>query len=136
MDHTIEVCLIQEVEEVYGVKQVTKSVRAEPNPLALPHSQPGDTVTWLLDESAAGKNLRVVFRQVLPLDGSAAQATNGPFSQLSTDAGRIVGTLEGNIRQGRYLYGFFAGDTKVPWANRLEGEDNFGGLDIPKPPPR
>jgi hypothetical protein len=130
MDHMIKVSLIkvEGVEGVNGDKQPLHRVRAEPNPLIL---NPGDTVAWSFDETVGGRNLRVQFEQIQILPGP-----NGPFESLFHEANRIVGADQTAARVERFIYNFFENGVKVPWDNPIEGKQNFGGLDIPKPRPR
>jgi hypothetical protein len=113
-----------------------RGVRAEENPLG---ANPGDTVTWFFGESTAstvGKNLHVVFREVELADGSGKTepcGPNGPFSELSRNPEQIVGTISPTAQKGRYLYDVFL---KLDWINPLPPDGNFGGVDVPPPPPR
>jgi hypothetical protein len=128
MDHMIKVSLIPRVEVVNGVEQATDRVRAEPNLLTL---QPEDTVTWIFDETVGERNLQVQFEQIQVLPGP-----NGPFPWLLHEAGRILGKERTAARIERFIYHFVEDGAQVPWDNPIGEKQNFGGLDIPKPPPR
>jgi hypothetical protein len=126
MDHVIKVSLDE------------GEVRADPNPL--PNLRPGDTVTWLLPAGLDESDLRVEFQEIRPLSADDAPARrrrcgrNGPFATLTREPGRIFG----RVPRRRYIYKFFQGDEQIQWGegNRLPGDENFGGLDDPQPPPR
>lgn len=127
-DHTIRVT----------VNRRSFGVRAESNPLS--GVQPGETVAWVFD--AAEKDLRVVFKRFEPADGSEILEPvdpRGPFESLTASEGRISGTISKALSErdrGRFIYDVFAGETKLGWSNPLPDGGNFGGLDIPPPPPR
>ena len=113
-------------------------VAAEKNPLG---ANPGDTVIWLWDAATAstiGKDLQVMFREVELADGSGTQpcGPSGPFSDVSRSAERIIGTIAFGSQKGRYLYDIFKDSKKLNWINPLPPNQNFGGLDVPPPPPR
>lgn len=123
-------------QKTISVRVTGNGVRAMENPS---EALPGDTVTWLFQNGTVGKDLRVVFREVEPADGSTAAecGPNGPFSELARSADRIVGTIPSSVhQQGLFLYDVFEGDTKLEWINPLPPGRNFGGVDVPPPPPR
>jgi hypothetical protein len=123
-------------QQTISVRVSGEGIRAMENPTG---AHPGDTVTWLFQGDTVGKDVRVVFREVEPADGSptAECGPNGPFSELARSADRIVGRIPSPVQtKGRFLYDVFEGDKKLEWINRLPPDQNFGGLDIPPPPPR
>lgn len=129
MDHSIHVIL------------VNGTVQAKPNPL--PKVRPGDTVAWDLgDETVRDRDLHVEFQEVRTKLADGNEATgpcgkDGPFSSVSKENGRIFGTVAQG-RLGLFIYKFFEDGTQVEWEkeNRMHGEENFGGVDVPPPPPR
>lgn len=124
-------------------------VHADPNPLPARSAQgpqtalsPGDTVTWHFDP---GRKLQVAFLNVASLDQNgnvgALQLSNpiGPFSSLSLDTGKIVGTIgpaiPQDIRQAqRCVYKLFENGVALGWHNPVQG-GNGGGIDNPRTPP-
>ena len=62
----------------------------------------------------------------------------GPFSKpLAMIGKQISGTIAPEAPNGRYLYDIHDGDNKsLNWLTKLSPDQNFGGLDIPKSPPR
>jgi len=99
-----------------------------------------ETVTWVFGPGS--DNLRVVFKKA-ELSNSSGVGSNllineqGPFSRpLSMIGGQISGTIAQETPNGRYLYDIHDGNNRLlPWVNPVSPEQNFGGLDIPKPPP-
>jgi hypothetical protein len=132
MNHTIHVTL------------VNGAVHALPNPL--PAVQPGDTVVWdLVDETVRNRDLHVEFEEVRTPKTDGREATNGftarpcgkdgPFNGISKENDRILGTVAQG-RQGLFIYKFFEDGTQVDWGNRMLGDENFGGVDVPPSAPR
>ncbi|MFY9822656.1 MAG: hypothetical protein WAM82_14820 [Thermoanaerobaculia bacterium] len=97
-----------------------------------------ETVTWVFT-GPGSDNLRVVFKKVELSNSSGVLLINeqGPFSRtLSMIGARISGTIAKEAPNGRYLYDIHDGDNKsLNWLTKLPPDHNFGGLDIPKPPP-
>jgi hypothetical protein len=99
-----------------------------------------ETVTWVFKFiDTASDNLRVVFKKVeLPNNsGTLLIYEQGPFSRpLSMIGGQISGTIAQEAPNGRYLYDIHDGNNQsLKWLPPLSTTQNFGGLDIPKPPP-
>lgn len=119
---TITVSLYRSKE---GDENSEETVHAVPNPQIV---EPGEELIWRFDPTVGDRKLRV------KLEGS------DPFTgPLSHEAGQIVGTIRQDVaRDKRFTYKFVEGenDEQVTWGNRLENEENFGGLDVPPPPPR
>ena len=101
-----------------------------------------ETVTWVFTDPGSD-DLRVVFKKVeLPnssgvLSSSLLIYEQGPFSRpLSMIGGQISGTIAQEAPNGRYLYDIHDGNNQpLKWEIPLSIDQNFGGLDIPKPPP-
>ena len=112
-------------------------VTAEPNRLPC---GPGDTVEWDLGSSAEAGELRIEFEKVLALpDGELLDnEVISPFTGDPVSApGRITGTVRTDVVPGRcFVYRFFRGDDPLSWENPMSPTQDFGGLDIPPPPPR
>lgn len=119
-----------------NVKVTADGVSAVENPQSARQS---DTVTWVFT-GPGSDNLRVVFKKVeLPnSSGVLLIYEQGPFSRpLSIIGGQISGTIAQEAPNGRYLYDIHDGNNKsLNWLNPISPDQNFGGLDIPKPPPR
>lgn len=123
MQHTIELT----------VKR--NEVRAEPNPL--PNVAPGDTVLFDVTAVPSGlrpRDLEVEFHEVRVPCGP-----QGPFAfPLTGMTGRVA-----KGQGGLYIYRVFAvtggphGPLRTPlnWVNGLEPGGNFGGINVPRPPP-
>ncbi|MEO6195009.1 MAG: hypothetical protein ABIS20_18490 [Thermoanaerobaculia bacterium] len=98
-----------------------------------------ETVTWVFTFIGPGSDdLRVVFKKVeLPNSSGLLIYEQGPFSRpLSMIRGQIIGTIAQEAPNGRYLYDIHDGNNQsLPWLTPLSRTQNFGGLDIPKPPP-
>ncbi|HYX25632.1 MAG TPA: hypothetical protein VFC23_15885 [Thermoanaerobaculia bacterium] len=99
-----------------------------------------ETVTWVFTFiGPASDNLRVVFKKVeLPnSSGVLLIYEQGPFSRpLSMIGNQISGTIAPEAPNGRYLYDIHDGNNKsLNWVTKLSPDQNFGGLDVPKPPP-
>ncbi|HEX9945398.1 MAG TPA: hypothetical protein VGG03_25585 [Thermoanaerobaculia bacterium] len=96
------------------------------------------TVIWVFDPDPG--NLHVVFKKVELSNNSGVLLINerGPFYRpLSMRGKRLSGTIAPNAPDGRYLYDIHDGNNKqVKWLTPLSPDQNFGGLDVPKPPPR
>jgi hypothetical protein len=131
MDHVIRLMLLVET----GRDTRSDMVVADPNPLR--DVAPGDTVSWVFDEQDAALGPSIVFkkRQTLPDDGAVPESCppEGPFLGFERTARKITGTVAPD-RQGRFLYDVFSGGVLHDWLNSMEGQ-NFGGIDLPKPPP-
>jgi len=128
MRHVIEVTLSE-----------AKKVSAIPNPLE--EVQPGDTVVWSFVPSEVGNGLQIGFLGVQVLAGGEElqeSEPNQPFAfPLAQEAGKLVGVVRADVVRGRrFKYGFFGGDGQIAWAEKMEDIHDFGGLDIPPPPPR
>ena len=97
-----------------------------------------ETVTWVFT-GPASDDLRVVFKKVeLPnSSGVLLIYEQGPFSRpLSMIGNQISGTIAPDAPNGRYLYDIHDGNNKsLKWSPPLNKNQNFGGLDVPKPPP-
>jgi hypothetical protein len=116
------------------VKLTNKGVVAVKNPEAADQTA---TVAWVFDSGP--DDLHVVFKKVeLPNGSSLLLHEQGPFSRpLSMSGNQISGTIAPDAPDGRYLYDIRDGkNQRLTWANPLGPDQNFGGLDIPKPPPR
>jgi hypothetical protein len=99
-----------------------------------------ETVTWVFTFiGIASDNLRVVFKKVELSNNSGVLLINeqGPFSgPLSMIGGQISGTIAQDAPWGRYLYDIHDGKNQpMDWLTKLSINQNFGGLDVPKPPP-
>lgn len=96
-----------------------------------------ETVTWVFPPGS--DDLRVVFKKVeLPNNsGVLLIYEQGPFSRpLSMIGNQISGTIAPEAPNGRYLYDIHDGNNQsLKWSPQLSKTQNFGGLDIPKPPP-
>lgn len=116
-----------------NVKLTPAGVVALENPGA---ADLNETVTWVFD--SAPDDLHVVFKKVELSNGAGGLliAEQGPFSKpLSRSGKEISGTIAPDAPYGRYLYDIRDGkNQRLHWVNRLSPEQNFGGLDIPKPP--
>ncbi len=139
MEHLITVKLVVNAE---GKEKVV----AEPNPL--PGVEPGDIVVWMLAPSTDGRALRVEFEEVWTLgpDGKevdpkarikplepAARPCLGPNSE----SGRIIGVVKADVARGkRFVYKVMDDGGQLAWGNPMLGTENFGGMDVPAPPPR
>jgi hypothetical protein len=113
-------------------------VSAKKNPQSAKQTE---TVTWVFTFiGTASDNLRVVFKKVELPNSSGVLLNNeqGPFSgPLSMSGNQISGTIAPDAPDGRYLYDIRDGkNQRLTWVNPLGPDQNFGGLDIPKPPPR
>lgn len=97
-----------------------------------------ETVTWVFT-GPGSDNLRVVFKKVEFPDNAGALLIyeQGPFSSpLSMIGGQISGTIAQEAPNGRYLYDIHDGNNQpLTWLPPLSKTQNFGGLDVPKPPP-
>ena len=117
-----------------NVTVTAEGVRAEANPQA---ARQTDTVTWVFEPGS--EDLRVVFKKVELADNADALLTyeQGPFSRtLSMIGGKLSGTIAQDAPNGRYLYDIHDGNNqRLNWLNPLSTDQNFGGLDVPKPPP-
>jgi hypothetical protein len=82
----------------------------------------GEEVTWDCQGRAANRGLRVVFVNLSPLQG------------VQPNGNQITGTVRSNADDGIHIYNIFQGDTQLDWANPVSGNENFGGLEIPRPP--
>ncbi|HEX3527867.1 MAG TPA: hypothetical protein VH988_12450 [Thermoanaerobaculia bacterium] len=96
-----------------------------------------DIVTWVFEPGS--EDLRVVFKKVELANNSGALLIyeQGPFSSpLSRIGGELSGTIAKDAPDGRYLYDIHDGNNqRLNWEIPLSIDQNFGGLDIPKPPP-
>ena len=120
-----------------NVTVTAEGVSAVENPQTAKQTE---TVTWVFTFiGTASDNLRVVFKTVELPNNSGAQLIHeqGPFSRpLSMIGGQISGTIAQEMPDGRYLYDIHDGtNQRVKWVTPLSPTQNFGGLDIPKPPP-
>lgn len=115
-------------------ESAVERVFAEPNPQRVAI---GDTVSWVFTPEAKDRNLRVAFQEVQALGGAKLRDCDakGPLASLTLDGDRVA-AAPGAPPGERFIYKFMAGDDQFPWGNRLDGDQNFGGLDIPQPPPR
>jgi hypothetical protein len=113
---------------------VGREVSAVGNPQSARQS---DTVTWIFPPGS--DDLRVVFKKVELSNSSGVLLIyeQGPFSRpLSMIGGRISGTIAPDAPNGRYLYDIHDGNNQpLTWLPPLSKTQNFGGLDVPKPPP-
>lgn len=139
---------------VIRITPIDRSIEADHNPFPGVRKdgvslQPGDTVTWVVP---ADRQMRVVFDQKrdLPVNGNALQRSDpeGPFEYLSSEKGKIVGTVRADLPEGpagqlqRFYYEIFEQDKPVSWISKpIEDLDNDsglvrgGGIDVPKKPP-
>ena len=107
-------------------------VSAEKNPEAADQT---DTITWVFNSGR--DDLQVVFKKVEFRNGSSLLLhEQGPFSRpLSRKGRKISGTIAAAAPGGRYLYDIRDGNNQqLTWLNPLSEDQNFGGLDVPKPP--
>jgi hypothetical protein len=111
-----------------------QGVAAVPNPAA---ANPGELVVWNFRPSS--QTFRVVFKEFQPPNGPKEPISNQrPFTQpLSTDPGPVGSIIDPGAQRGRYIYDIEdAEGRKLNWLNHLPPNQNFGGLDVPKPPPK
>lgn len=127
----------------------TLTVSANPNPLPgdrPPLLEPGDTVTWILDETATGRELQAVFVQFLDLitPGSQLQPCNplGPFQSLEVLPGGIKGTVRPYVneptRRTRFFYRLVERGVPLNWEPPVDlapDKAAGGGIDLPVRPP-
>ena len=125
------------------------TVSVDPNPLPgdqPPVLDPGDTVTWILDETATGRELQPLFAQILELSpGSLLRPCNplGPFQSLEVVPGGIKGIVrpyvKDPIRKTRFFYKLVEKGVALNWdPPLLPGAPDptvGGGIDIPTKPP-
>jgi hypothetical protein len=121
-----------------NVTVTAAGVSAVENPQAAKQTE---TVTWVFTFIPPGADdLRVVFKKVELSNNSGVLLIyeQGPFSRpLSMIGNQISGTIAQEAPNGRYLYDIHDGNNKaLNWVTKLSPEQNFGGLDIPKPPPK
>jgi hypothetical protein len=114
--------------------QEEREVRAVANPQT---AKQADTVTWVFEPGS--EDLRVVFKKVELANDSGALLIyeQGPFSRALSRIGvELSGTIAKDAPDGRYLYDIHDGNNQpLKWRNPISKDQNFGGLDIPKPPP-
>lgn len=134
MDHVIVVSL-KSSDSPAGAPEV--KVFADPSTLPC---GPGDTVTWDLGSSEEARELRIEFDQVQALPGGeplGSEAIHPFIAAPVSEAGRITGTVRSDVAPGRFFgYRFFRGDARLSWVNPASATQDFGGLEIPPPPPR
>jgi hypothetical protein len=119
-----------------------------PNPLEIQQPiSPGDTITWIFDDSVGGEDLRVVFkglRDLTPTPGLSRDVADGrgPFENLSPlKERRIEGTFRPDLiereRTTRFFYRVIRDGVALEWEDPVELNDttNGGGIDIPGKPP-
>lgn len=103
----------------------------------------GDTVTWVFIGGSA--DLHMVFKEVRFPNASGGLGSSefveeqGPFSgPLSRSRNEISGTIAEYARNGRYLYEIRDGNGRpLHWTTPLMPKrENFGGLDVPRTPPK
>jgi hypothetical protein len=127
------------IDVTLGGANGAQVVTALENPL---RAAPGDVVTWRLDAMSANRQIRIQFVEVRRLSGpdvDQVSSPDGPFASLVQDGAEIVGTLPQDVDlDRRFIYKFVMGENneQVTWGNPIDGTENFGGLDIPQPPPR
>jgi len=101
---------------------------------------PGDTVEWDLGSSQEAEELRVRFEKVqeLPNLQPVQSEVLHPFTDAPVfEVGRITGTIRSDVVPGRrFSYRFFLTDEALSWTEPISETQDFGGLDIPPPPPR
>ena len=120
---------------------VALTTRREVSAVGNPQSaRQTETVTWIFPPGS--DDLRVVFKKVeLPNSSGVLSSLliyeQGPFSRpLSMIGNQISGTIAQEAPDGRYLYDIHDGNNQpLTWLPPLSPTQNFGGLDIPKPPP-
>lgn len=106
-------------------------VTAVPNPLS--GVQPTDTVVFDIQGAPQGTVIDLEFREV-----RRSSALIGPFVSISpTSPTQITGTAGAGQR---FIYKVFAVNqqgqrTELTWNSPLEPLGNFGGIDVPQPPP-
>ena len=111
-----------------------QGVAARPNPVG---ADRGELVVWNFRPSS--QTFRVVFKEFQPPNGPKERISGQrPFSQpLLTDPGPVGGIIDPGAQAGRYIYDIQdAEGKKLNWLNHLPPDQNFGGLDVPKPPVR
>jgi hypothetical protein len=127
------------IDVTLGEANGAEVVTALENPLK---AAPGDVVTWRLDAKSTNRQIRIQFVEVRLLSDEklrGAAGPDGPFVSLVQDGAEIVGILPQEVAlDRRFIYKFVVGENgeQVTWGNPIEGTENFGGLDIPQPPPR
>jgi len=132
---TIEVTLAVSVAGVEAKTVTADGVEVSgKNPQAATQD---DSVKWVF--ISGPDDLHVVFKKVeLPnSSGVLLIYEQGPFSRpLSMIGNQISGTIAPDAPNGRYLYDIHDGNNKsLKWSPPLNKNQNFGGLDVPKPPP-
>ncbi len=141
MDHTIVVTL--------NNSTTPPTVRVYPNPL-LGYQPPvlglGDTIVWIFDESARGRDLQPLFVQVLDLvDPSATyRPCNplGPLYSLELVPDGVKGTVRWYVQdpnqRTRFFYQFLEKGVPLNWDPRVDKAPDQvagGGIDVPVKPP-
>lgn len=126
------------MQHTVKLKVKAGKVSAEPNPL--PNVRPGDTVRFEVGPTLIAKagHLEVEFHEVRSPCGP-----EGPFAAPAAGSGAFSGQV-GPQRNGLFIYRVFAvqegpqGVQRKPldWVNGLDPGGNFGGIDVPKPPPK
>lgn len=107
--------------DIFVTLDADDRVTAETNPS---EANRGEEVTWHCQGRAAGRGLRVVF-----------QEDDGPFDGLrSTSVDQVNGTVRPDAATGLHFYNIFDEDTRLEWANPVSPQQNFGGIEIPRPP--
>jgi len=141
MSHTIIVTL--------NTATTPHTVSANPNPLPgdqPPIVEPGDTVIWILDETATGTELQPLFTnfQDLTTPGSMFKPSNpfGPFQSLEVIPGGIKGIVRPYVkdlsRKTRFFYKLVEKGEAPNWQPPIPGAPDptvGGGIDIPTKPP-
>jgi hypothetical protein len=111
-----------------------QDVSANPNPAKVDR---GELVIWNFQPSS--RTFRVVFKKFQPPGGSLKDISDkGPFSRsLSRTPGLVRGNIAQGAQDGLYIYDIQnSRGKKLNWLNPLSQDQNFGGLDVPKPPPK
>lgn len=135
MDHTINISFDG---TLFSVRPNPLPARGGDPPIVV---RPGDTVTWLFDQTVGERVLEVRFEGVSDLNpdgtlGRRQQDTSrlSPFSSLSPGARQIIGEIDSSVSQdinraNRFHYRLFGNGVA------LQKEEDGGGIDIPRTPP-
>ena len=120
------------------VKFVNGKVYATPNPAAGIgiKIEPKEKVTWKIDGKIELQLLFLKYREVPGGDFLEPCGSLGPFKEISSKPGEIVGIVRDDVpQQVRFLYNLFYKGEALVWKNPVPNEAILaGGIDIPMTP--